>query len=354
MRIFQVVTQLEPGGAQRVAIQLTRGLHDRGHHVTCLALYDKSPTDTEGVTVSTLRTRRTGAAGLPGLVVDLRRIMRHECDVFVGHGRYANVIGALGALLAGVPVRVAVQHSRLTKPRGLVQHLDAWWGTLGVFTHVVSVGREAADSGRFRSRRYRRRLCVITNGVGLPDPSRSRSEVRADLGVPDEALVAIHVGRWSAAKNQLTVLEVAARLPQIYFVLAGPMQPEFDHPANVRMVGALDRVALSSLMHAADLMICPSRNEAMPLVLLEGLSTGLAVVASDIPPHREILGTSAICVAPTDVAKWVELLTALAGDAAQLAAERAQAIQLAVGYSLDRMVDDYEDLLDGAHPLRRR
>jgi glycosyltransferase involved in cell wall biosynthesis len=275
--------------------------------------------------------------------------MRHECDVFVGHGRYANVIGALGALLAGVPIRVAVQHSRLTKPRGLVQHLDAWWGTLGVFTHVVSVGQAAADSGGSRSKRYRRHLSVITNGVGLPAPGLSRSEVRAELGVPDDALVAVHIGRWSAAKNQLTVLEMAARVPQVHFVLAGPMQPACDHSTNVTMVGALDRVALSSLMHAADVMICPSRNEAMPLVLLEGLSTGLAVVASDIPPHREILGSTAQCPAPTDVAKWAERLTALSADPAQVMSERLRATRLAAAYSLDRMVDDYDDLIRRAY-----
>jgi glycosyltransferase involved in cell wall biosynthesis len=343
-KICQLITQLEPGGAQRIAFQLAKGLSGRGYDVSVLALYDKSPTDTEGVRVDVLREARPSAKQLPGLMRDLRSRL-DGYDVLVSHCEYANVIGALAGWAAHVPGRLAVQHLAIGPATGMRDHIDNLWGTLGVYTNVVGVGREAAAGGSHRSYRYRRRLHVIVNGVQLPEPVRSRDAVRAELGVGDGVLLALHIGRWSEEKNQSSVLQMAARTHDAVFALAGPDQPEVATSGNVRLLGSLGRVELSNLMHAADVLLCPSRFEAMPLVMLEGLSAGLAVIASDIAPHHEVLGEPAVCLPPAQIEAWVGRIERLASDSELLRSERKRSLDLAAPYSLDRMVDEYESLL---------
>jgi glycosyltransferase involved in cell wall biosynthesis len=47
--------------------------------------------------------------------------------------------------------------------------------------------------------------------------------------------------------------------------------------------------------------VCPSRFEGFGLTPIEAVASGVPVVASDIPPHREFVGTAARLVPPDDV-----------------------------------------------------
>ena len=43
---------------------------------------------------------------------------------------------------------------------------------------------------------------------------------------------------------------------------------------------------------SAEVLVCPSRFEGFGLTPMEGVACGVPTVASDIPPHREFLGTA--------------------------------------------------------------
>ena len=57
-------------------------------------------------------------------------------------------------------------------------------------------------------------------------------------------------------------------------------------------------------MAERDLLIFPSLDEGMGLVLMQAVQVGVPVLASDIEPVRELVGEEALLVTPGDVERW--------------------------------------------------
>jgi glycosyltransferase involved in cell wall biosynthesis len=120
-----------------------------------------------------------------------------------------------------------------------------------------------------------------------------RVQLRERLGIPPDALVVGHVGRFHPQKNHAFLLEVAAAVrrirPETHFLLVGdgPLQREIARRAEA--LGIADSVTfagrrtdIAALMKGAmDVFLLPSRNEGLPLVLLEAQAAGLPFLASD-------------------------------------------------------------------------
>ena len=70
---------------------------------------------------------------------------------------------------------------------------------------------------------------------------------------------------------------------------------EFD---NVRLLGPLDHEQSIELLRQADVVVCPSRDETMPIFLLEGMSLGKALISTDVGGVSEWLhdGQNALMV----------------------------------------------------------
>lgn len=60
---------------------------------------------------------------------------------------------------------------------------------------------------------------------------------------------------------------------------------------NILFTGELSGARLAEVVRGAGLFVLPSNLEGMPLALLEAMQEGIPAVVSDIPPHRELLGS---------------------------------------------------------------
>ena len=109
------------------------------------------------------------------------------------------------------------------------------------------------------------------------------------------------VGRFKRHKNQEATLRVAQRLGQdvqVRLIGMGPQAEPLEQMA--RSLGVKCRVdtgatddAVVDACRRARVAVCPSRFEGFGLAPLEAIACGTPVVASDIPPHREFVGTTA-------------------------------------------------------------
>jgi glycosyltransferase involved in cell wall biosynthesis len=96
---------------------------------------------------------------------------------------------------------------------------------------------------------------------------------------------------------------------------------------GVAFLGSRGRSDVGALVHGAAAVLFPSRLEGYPIALLEAVAAGRPVVASDIRPHREILGGPLVPV--DDVEAWVKALSDLSTPIARVAARRAQVLDSA-------------------------
>jgi glycosyltransferase involved in cell wall biosynthesis len=166
-------------------------------------------------------------------------------------------------------------------------------------TTVVAVSRAALSFGLADPDRWRGAATVLPNGV---DTARfvpqDRLRCRQRLGLAPDPLVLVHVGRAAPEKNRPFLIEVwgatRARVADATLVLAGPggstdvteAHPQAAHNPAIVFTGLLDDVP--TLLGAADVLVLPSTREGLPGAVLEALSSGVPVVANDLPGLREL------------------------------------------------------------------
>ena len=126
-----------------------------------------------------------------------------------------------------------------------------------------------------------------------PDPT-----LRASLGIPNDAFVVGHVGRFHPQKNHDLIIQTARLVleqdPTVYFVLIGDGPSRADYEAQVKAMPGGERVRflgirddVPALMGSVmDMFLFPSRWEGLGIVLIEAQAAGLPYVASDVVPRE--------------------------------------------------------------------
>jgi glycosyltransferase involved in cell wall biosynthesis len=173
--------------------------------------------------------------------------------------------------------------------------LAKWW-----ITRYATVGLAASrktalalfGSGWETKPRWRVVYCGID--LTLFKALIDSTAVRAELGVPKDAFVIGHVGRFAEPKNHMFLVEIAAevakREPRMHLLLIGdgPLRPSIEQKIAHLGIGNQTiftgfRSDTSRLMLGAiNLFLFPSLYEGLPLVLLEAQAAGLPCIVSDV------------------------------------------------------------------------
>lgn len=264
-------------------------------------------------------------------VASARRLVR-ACapDVLHAHSAKAGLAGRL-AVRGRVPTVFQPHAWSFEALEGRAARLAAGWERFGVrwSDRVVCVSEAERRAGQRAG--VAARWSVIHNGVDLdrfrPVSSRAARSARAGLpllaGVPAGAPLAVCVGRLSRQKGQDVLLSAwrRVRVPGARLVLVGdgPRGVELRRtaPEGVLFAGASGDVR--PWLHAADLLVLPSRWEGMALAPLEAMACGRPVLLSDVDGARESLPPGHVphcLVPPEDPVALASALTALLGDPA--------------------------------------
>ena len=138
---------------------------------------------------------------------------------------------------------------------------------------------------------------VIPNGVNVPQFQHPAAPLsKRDLGLPDQALVAITVGRLGPEKNTSFLLRaftrVADDVPDLHLVVIGGGPEEGQLGQMVRLLGLSSRVHLvgkvpyeeiPNWLAVGDFFAIASVSESHPLAVLEALAAGLPVLGIPCP-----------------------------------------------------------------------
>jgi glycosyltransferase involved in cell wall biosynthesis len=173
--------------------------------------------------------------------------------------------------------------------------------TIAVSEYEASVGRAAKAVNS-------RKLHVIRNGI--PDVS---PDAAARAPRPNAACVKfVSVARFERQKNHAALIDAAARIRDLPFHLALYGEGELEGGVRdaVRRLGLDEHVDfmgttddIATVLTEADVFVLSSRWESFPLSILEAMSAGCAVIATDVGGVSEAIenGRNGLLVPPDNV-----------------------------------------------------
>ena len=215
----------------------------------------------------------------------------------------AGLLVALAGTIARVPVRIhtftgQVWVTRSGLARRVLKILDKAIARLT--THVLVDSPSQRDflmrEGILSEQKSRvlahGSICGVDTCRFRPD-SESRKRIRQRLGIPDDAVVFLYVGRLKTDKGLLDLAEAFSRVAgdhsDAWLLIVGPdeenLRPRIESlctavRSRVRFVGLTN--VPQEYMAAADVFCLPSYREGFGSVIIEAASAGLPSVASDI------------------------------------------------------------------------
>jgi glycosyltransferase involved in cell wall biosynthesis len=142
---------------------------------------------------------------------------------------------------------------------------------------------------------------VIPNGVEVERIAHPTAPLtKTDLGLPEEACVAITVGRLGPDKNLEFLLRAfsraAGRTPALHLLIVGdgPKRDDLEEIAQwaglgdrVHLAGAVPYEEVPNWLTAADFFVIASTAESHPLAVLEALAAGLPALGIPSPGIEE-------------------------------------------------------------------
>ena len=203
------------------------------------------------------------------------------------------------------------------------------------------------------------KLVCIPNGIDAPDlPQDDRSKRQAilqSLNLPPDAYVAGYVGRLAKQKRVEDLIWSVETLrqirPKLVLVIVGdgPERERLESfardvgcQAHVRFVGHQEETA--RWLDLFDVFCLASSFEGMSNSVMEAMSRGKPVIASDIPANRELVVQSETGFLPklADTVGFMQFLRRLI-DEPGLGARLGQAgrDRIQSSFSVSRMVDSY-------------
>ncbi|MBM7804540.1 glycosyltransferase involved in cell wall biosynthesis [Geodermatophilus bullaregiensis] len=291
--------------------------------------------------------------------VALRRALA-GADLVHAHGLRAGLVAAAAVRLRGGrrPLVVTL-HNALPDRSGPLRRVlaRAERATVRAADVVLAASGDLAGNARRLGARDVRVAPVAA--PALPPATRTRDDVRAELGLTDGRPLVLAVGRLHPQKGYDVLLDAAAtwaaapRPPLVAVAGDGPLQAELAARVDagrlpVTLLGR--RTDVADLLAAADLAVLPSRWEARSLTAQEALRAGTPLVASRAGGLPELLGDAAELVPPGDAAALAEAVGALLADPSRATALAAAGRERAAGWpdeaaTARQLVAVYRELL---------
>ena len=143
----------------------------------------------------------------------------------------------------------------------------------------------------------------IPNGVDTERFSPGSSSWRLRLGIPEDALVVLHVARFYAVKNHGMLLTAFAALAKhnrsahLVLVGSGPLEPTVRQhierlglTGQVHLAGEVPYEAIPEVYRAGDINVISSYSESFSFATLEGMASGLPMVVTDTEWIPRLIG----------------------------------------------------------------
>ena len=329
IRVLQLLTGTAPGGGPRQVFDLVRHLPANEFNVSVAGPRDQRfAADLRARGIELVEVAVDGVRAFPMTLRAVERIVRDtRADLVHTHGKGAGLYGRLAAWLVGVPA-VHTFHgihyeSYSRASQTLYLALERW---LAGLTHTVINVSETQQEEALALRVARPGRCVVVvNGIDIDELAARPASGKAALGLNADDHVLGCVARFDPIKRHEVLLEALGRVVKqrhnVVLLLAGegPEKARIDQHADRLKVRVVNPGAIAwqtNPYSSCDLYVTASSKEGLPLAPLEAMASGLAVIATRVPGHQDVVidGTTGLLVPPGDDAAMSVAIESLLGD----------------------------------------
>lgn len=292
-------------------------------------------------------------------------LKREKIDIVIAHLFEANMTMRLAAILARVKIKLIVEHSCYFNKSLWQKIVDNF---LAYFTDIVfGVSNEVVAFTSKQEKINLKKFKVLNQISNLSTQGLfSRDDLRKQLNIPQDALVAITLGRFSPEKAQYRIIDLADLIinkkenRKIYFVIIGygPLENKLRGQIKekklekfVKMV--VDPQNAKEYLVIGDIFLLTSEREGLPVAMLEAMSSGLACLAFDVGGIKDILknNKNGWLIDKSDIQAMAEKIFLLFQDLDKLNKMKQFSIQLAKEYS--GSITELENLLEKLYQSKR-
>ncbi|NDV23219.1 glycosyltransferase [Desulfovibrio sp. JC022] len=235
------------------------------------------------------------------------------------------------------------------------------------YTYNISVSRTVAEEWKSLPEQRDKQWFSIANCIREDEAaevsSRPAQEIRRELGVPEQEFMILCLASVQHRKGQDILLsqmnEILTEIPNARLIFVGPVLPDRGgvdivemsknqpYSDRVHFVGAKDNAL--DYIYASDLLVLPSREEALPLSIMEAMALGRTCVASDVYgiPEMIIHGETGLMFSldqPQDLAKHIIRLGKNKAEREEMAAKAE--IRYREHFSRERHAERWREVLE--------
>lgn len=318
INVLYIIWSLGLGGAERVVINLAKGLDKTKFNPMVCCLNDKGEFAVEleerGIPVIALNKRLGIDIAVIGKLISV--IKERNIQIVHTHLWGANFWGRIAAKMAGVPVIIATEHNVDTWKSWFNFALDRWLSRST--DKIIAVSNKVKEF--YQSKGINpKKIAVIYNGVDIAKGEERRAKIdsrssildyRKEFNIKnDETMLAI-IGRLVEQKGHRYLFEALNMLNGKYKVRLlvvgnGPLLQElqqramsYDLSAKIIFTGL--RKDVPDLLKITDILVLPSLREGLPMVALEAMAVGKPIIATNVGGTPEVVldGQTGILVPP--------------------------------------------------------
>lgn len=365
-RILILMPWMHMGGSDRFVLDLATGLTARGDKVSVCLLRNVEHTWMEELLRITSDVFNVGAFVQPA---DYPRFLhyliqsRQITTVLISNSLLAYRL--LPYLRAHCPQTTFVDYLHMEEehwreggiPRAGIDHDEL------LDLHIVSskhlrnwMINHGADATRIQ-------VCTTNIDPNHWKPETTiRHQVRHEFGISEDMPLILFAGRLVSQKRPRLVVEVLRKLDRPFVcIIAGDgtdrrwmsqFIQQHHLEQRIRMIGAVPHSRVRELLAASDILLLPSAQEGIALILFEALAMGVVPIASDVGGQRELVTPDCGVLVPHSDNEQNCYVTALhdliSNTAKQQQMSQAGRKRIVRDFRLDQMLDSMQQSFDQA------
>jgi len=367
VKVLHVINSLRSGGAEKLLEDLLPRMNGQeGVQIEVLLLTDKGNVFDKGLR----------EAGIPIYVVPLksvynplnvfylrRHILKNKYDIVHVHLFPASYWVALAArsILTARPKLIFTEHSTHNRRRTKRYLKNIEKLVYSTYHKVVSVSSQVQENLiDWLNPNDKSKFIVIENGTDVEKFSLAKPYMKNEIcnTFSDNTKLVCMVGRFTEAKDQVTLIKAIAKLPEnVHLLLIGDGPLREENEMLCENIGVSERVHflgfredVPRILKTIDVVVLSSKWEGLPLSLIEAMAAGKPVIGSNVQGIVDVLRNKEMVFQMGDSSELAKKIFSLLDDKNTcniLLEENAKKVAAySVKYTASRYLDLYKELVN--------